>query len=155
MLIKPTQADAKLGKALEIVLANTYVLAVETHGYHWNVIGEHFLMLHDFFGKQYEALFHDADRLAERLRALGFFAPQSMKEMLEVARVKEAADMVPPQGKVMVADLMASHQQAVMDIKHALAVAEEFKDAVTADLLTERLDDHDKTIWMLSSILAK
>lgn len=144
------KSTAALISAIGVVLADTYVLAVKSHGYHWNVTGALFPQLHEFFGKQYEALFEAADEVAERIRALGSFAPTGMAQLLAQAAIVEAPKQ-PVAAQAMIADLVKSHEILVGGIDKAIAAAGE--DKVTEDLLIQRRAEHDKTLWMLRSML--
>lgn len=149
---KTTNSEGALVAALGGVLADTYVLAVKTHGYHWNVTGPLFAPLHDFFGKQYEALFLAADEIAERIRALGAMAPSSMAQLLARATIKEASGEK-LDATAMIADLLVSHEAANAGIDKAIELADNFDDDGTEDLLIQRRKEHDKTIWMLQSMV--
>lgn len=148
---KSQKPQAALTKALSVVLADTYVLAVKAHGYHWNVTGMSFAPLHEFFGKQYEALFEAADEIAERMRALGVFAPGSMAQLLAHTTIQEAGAK-PLAAEAMIADLLKSHERAAAGIDRAIALADGLNDDASEDLLTQRRAAHDKTIWMLKSM---
>ena len=148
-----TNANAEMAKHIGLALSDTYVLAVKTHGYHWNVTGPFFAPLHAFFGTQYEALFAAADELAERMRALDVMPEGSMKAFLQSTVVKEA-DTKELTSEEMLKDLMHSHEK----LRERLAVAVDFAgdvdDMASQDLLIQRLQDHDKSIWMIRSHLA-
>jgi starvation-inducible DNA-binding protein len=144
--------SAKTVKALEGVLADTYVLAVKAHGFHWNVVGSDFVALHGFFGDQYEALFEAADDIAERIRALGSPAPASLAAFLKLTRVKEAGDK-PLDAKAMIKQLLADNEQLSAALLKAAEVADSAEDAVTEDFLVGRAEWHDKQAWMLRSLL--
>ncbi|MGB4101646.1 MAG: DNA starvation/stationary phase protection protein [Alphaproteobacteria bacterium] len=143
--------NAAITAALSIVLADTYVLGVKYHGYHWNVTGPLFPQLHDFFGKQYLAAFAAADEVAERIRALGVVAPGSMAQLLKLATVTEAVAR-PPAAKGMIADLVKSHERAVIGIDKVIALADDCDDEVTEDQMIQFRAEHDKTLWMLNSM---
>ena len=131
--------------------AASMILAVKSHGYHWNVTGPLFPQLHAFFGTQYEALFEAADALAERLRALGEIAPSGVAQLLALSGVDEAA-VKPPSAAEMINDLVKSHALVRFDLDRALTAAAHHDDKVTEDLLIQRAADHDKTLWMLQSM---
>jgi starvation-inducible DNA-binding protein len=145
-----SNANAHIAGHLVDVLSDTYLLGIKTHGYHWNVTGPLFPQLHVQFGEQYEALFEAADELAERLRALDFPAPGSVAAFLKNTGIKEASGQ-PLKASAMVADLLASHETVRGRVEGARAFAEEAGDKATEDFLIKRLDEHDKTIWMLRS----
>lgn len=151
-MAKNTNHSNVLIKSLGVVLADTYVLAVKTHGCHWNVEGMHFSELHALFDGQYTGLFAAADDLAERLRALGAFAPTGMAQLLAQSTVKESGK--PLDARAMLADLVKSHEAVVVSIEAARTAAGAAGDAVTDDLLIQRRTAHDKTLWMLRAHLA-
>jgi starvation-inducible DNA-binding protein len=130
------------------VLGDTYVLMVKTHGFHWNVTGALFPQLHAQFGAQYEALFEAADEVAERIRALDMPAPGSMSAFLDNTTLKEASGH-PLTASAMVKDLLKSHEQVRARVAEACDFAGELGDKATEDLMIKRLEEHDKTIWML------
>lgn len=139
---------------LNTVLASTYVLYLKTQNFHWNVEGEHFLTLHAMFQTQYEELAAAIDDIAERIRGLGFYAPGGMKAYASLSVVKDAPEK---QLKAldMVADLVKSHDALIKVLKQALDEADDRDDEVTEDLLIQRLAVHEKTRWMLKSMLVK
>lgn len=147
---KASSSTAKVASQLVNVLSDTYVLAIKTHGYHWNVTGALFPQLHEQFSEQYEALFEAADDIAERIRALDVFSPGSMELFLQNSAIKEAT-VAPLSAAAMVKDLLKSHEVLRSRIIDASEVADEYDDDATEDLMTERLRYHDKVIWMLRS----
>ncbi|NDE91077.1 MAG: DNA starvation/stationary phase protection protein [Alphaproteobacteria bacterium] len=138
-------------KSLTLVLADTYILALKTHGFHWNVEGPLFLQLHEFFGKQYDALTEKADEVAERLRALDVYAPASFAQFTRMSNLAEETKVPSAQG--MVAQLLADYEILAEDIKLGIDIAGKADDADTQDLLTSQLHDADKTAWMLRAML--
>jgi len=140
--------DASAG-AVKQVLGETYALYFKTHGYHWNVTGPRFSELHNLFMTQYTELWTALDDLAERMRSLDHFAPGSSAEMMDVATIK--ADKSVPDAADMVRNLAAGHETVARAAKDAVSIAEEVGDVVTADLMTQRADLHEKTAWMLRS----
>ncbi|MBV8549264.1 MAG: DNA starvation/stationary phase protection protein [Alphaproteobacteria bacterium] len=150
--VKQAVVEKTLVEHLAGVLSDTYVLAIKTHGYHWNVTGPLFPQLHSFFEQQYSALFEAADELAERIRALGHFAPPSATAFLVQTVVREAVT-----GKLtaasMLQDLLKSQQLVRNRVEEARAVADRDGDKATEDMLIGRLEDHDKMIWMIRSQL--
>ncbi len=140
-------------KALSHVLADTYTLSLKTHNYHWNVTGPMFRTLHLMFEEQYRELWGAADQIAERIRALGFTAPGSYKEFSKLTYLQEA-DGVPPDAE-MIRQLVGDHEAAARTARWALSVARSALDAPTEDLLTKRIDAHERAVWMLRSLLAK
>lgn len=139
-------------KDLTQVLADTYGLAVKTHGAHWNVRGAGFFRLHAAFEEQYTALFLAADELAERIRALGVDAPSSLRELSELSSIGET-----PKGDddTLVRALRDDHRRIAERARKAIAGAQDGDDEATADLLIGRAQAHDKTAWMLSATLGE
>lgn len=145
-------AQVAMAKQLAMVLADTYVLAVKTHGYHWNVTGLSFGGLHALFEAQYNELIAAADLLAERIRALGMMPDGSMEAFLQNSVIREAGPK-PIGPKEMVKDLMDSHIQLRDRLAQAEALADDIDDVVTEGMVVARMEAHDKTIWMLRSSL--
>jgi starvation-inducible DNA-binding protein len=135
-------------KAVGEVLASTYILMLKTHNYHWNVAGPYFSSLHSLFQAQYEALFEAVDELAERIRALGAKAPGSFTEFSKISIVKEDST-APKNWEVMVKNLLNDHETLARRLHDIISEAADAGDDATADLLTNRLDEHEKTAWML------
>ena len=150
MGLSETQRET-MAKAVTAVLADTYALYFKTHAYHWNVTGPRFHDLHALFELQYNELWTATDVIAERIRALGVLAPNSYAAMSKAASLEAAADAQSADG--MVADLLKGHEMVVASIRKALALAAENGDEATADVLTPRLTEHEKTAWMLRSTL--
>lgn len=143
-------STAQMAKHLVNVVSDTYLLTIKTHGYHWNVTGPQFYELHLLLEKQYNELFEAADTIAERIRALDVYAPGSAAAFHNHTAVKEAGDK-PPSSKGMVVDLVKTHEQVRERIEEGRAFANEIGDAASEDFLIQRLDAHDKMIWMLKS----
>ncbi|WP_084420500.1 Dps family protein [Henriciella litoralis] len=137
--------------ALRNVLGETYALYFKTHGYHWNVTGPRFKALHDLFMEQYTELWQALDELAERIRALGAFAPASGDEISSYATIKP--DNGVPDAEDMVNNLVRGHETIAKVAKAGVKAAEAADDAVTADLLTQRAAIAEKTAWMLRASL--
>ncbi|MCL4130535.1 UNVERIFIED_CONTAM: hypothetical protein GTU68_001162 [Idotea baltica] len=137
--------------ALRTLLGETYALYIKTHGYHWNVTGPRFNELHGMFMGQYTELWAALDEIAERMRAIGHFAPGSSGEMMAHASIKP--DNGVPDAADMVANLAKGHEAVSRAAKAGIKVAEEANDAVTVDLMTQRADIAEKTAWMLRSSL--
>lgn len=133
--------------ALRKLLGETYALYAKTHGYHWNVTGPRFNSLHAMFMEQYTELWAALDEIAERIRALGHFAPGSPGEMTDLATIKP--DNGIPDADEMVANLAKGHEAVSRAAKEGLELAEQNGDAVTADLMTQRATIAEKTAWML------
>ena len=147
---KASPSDAVV-KTLGVVLADNYVLALKTHGFHWNVEGPLFPQLHEMFGRQYEALVDAADDVAERLRALDAVAPASFAQFVRIGNISEETKAPSAQG--MVAQLLADYEILADDLHKAIEVADDADDEDTEDLLTGQLHEAHKTAWMLRVML--
>ena len=141
---KKRQASAE---AIGALLADTYTLYLKTHGYHWNVEGPHFQQLHLQFMEQYTEMWTAVDELAERIRALGYFAPTSYGEMAKLSSIEEEKGS--PNWQEMVKNLAQGHEQVAKRAREVLRVAEETGDDATADVVGPRVTLHEKTAWML------
>lgn len=137
--------------ALSRVLADSYMLYLKTHNYHWNVTGELFHSLHEQFEEQYTELAEAIDEIAERIRALGSRAPGTFKEYNELTSIEE--DQEEPEALEMVRRLALGNEQVLRTAREALEPAKRAEDEATVDLLTQRLNLHSKTAWMLRSHL--
>lgn len=133
--------------ALRKVLGDTYALYFKTHGYHWNVTGPRFKALHELFMEQYTELWQALDVLAERIRALGEFAPASSDEIASYATIKP--DNGVPDAEDMINNLVRGHETLAQVAREGISAAEGCDDAVTADLLTQRVAISEKSAWML------
>lgn len=140
-----------IANELSRVLADSYVLYLKTHNYHWNVTGKLFHSLHEQFEEQYSELAEAVDVIAERIRALGFRAPGTFKEYRELTSIEEDSDQ--PDAMEMVRRLALSNEQVLRTAREALKPAQKGEDEATIDLLTQRLNTHSKTAWMLRSHL--
>jgi starvation-inducible DNA-binding protein len=136
---------------LSRVLADTYTLYLKTHNYHWNVTGPQFNDLHAMFMTQYTELWNSVDLVAERIRSLGHYAPGSYRAFSELSSIKEE-EGVPPATK-MLENLLSGHESVARTCREVFPIAERANDQPTVDLLTQRLQVHEKTAWMLRSIL--
>lgn len=141
----------EISHGLAQVLADTYTLYLQTHNFHWNVTGPSFETLHLLFEKQYNELWQAADFIAERIRSLGFPAPGTYAEFTKLATIKEQAGV--PDAKNMLRILLEGHESLCRSTRNLFPIAEDARDASTADLLTERMEAHEKTSWMLRSLL--
>jgi starvation-inducible DNA-binding protein len=141
-----------IADGLSKLLADTFVLYLKTHNFHWNVTGPMFQTLHLMFETQYNELWKAGDLIAERIRALGFYAPATFREFSALASIKEE-DRIPT-AEEMIRILVEGHESDVRTARAAFALADKSGDAPTVDLLTERLQAHEKTAWMLRSLLA-
>ncbi len=142
----------KSAEAVTKLMANTYTLYLKTHGYHWNVEGPHFQQLHIQFMEQYTEMWTAVDELAERVRALGLYAPRSYAAMAKVSDIKEEAGS--PDWKTMVQTLAQDHEQLAKIARDVLRIAEEANDDATADVVSPRVTLHEKTAWMLRATAA-
>ncbi len=136
---------------LSKVLADSYMLYLKTHNYHWNVTGELFHSLHEQFEEQYTELAEAIDEIAERIRALGYRAPGTFKEFNELTSINEEEEE--PEAMEMVRRLALGNEQVLRTAREALEPAKKAEDEATIDLLTQRLHTHAKTAWMLRSHL--
>ena len=143
----------RVADALSNVLADTFVLYLKTHNFHWNVTGPMFHTLHQMFEEQYNELWLAVDAIAERMRSLGFIAPGSYAEFNRLTYLQESP--VARNASEMIAELLNDHETAARTARSALAVARTAVDAPTEDLLTQRLAAHEKAAWMLRSLLAE
>ena len=150
MGLTDTQRET-MAKAVTAVLADTYALYFKTHVYHWNVTGPRFHDLHNLFEVQYNELWAATDVIAERIRALDVVAPRSYGEMQDAASIKSGSDA--KDANDMLKDLVKGHETVVATIRKALELADANGDEATADILTPRLTEHEKTAWMLRSTI--
>ena len=147
-----SEADrAKIVKGLSGLLADSYTLYLMTHNFHWNVTGPQFNSLHAMFMGQYTEQWNALDQIAERIRALGFPAPGTYKEFVKLASIKEVEGV--PKATDMIRHLVAAQEATARTARKLLPLVSEVDDQPTADLLTQRLDVHEKTAWMLRSLL--
>jgi len=140
-----------IAEGLGKVLADSYTLYVKTHNFHWNVTGAMFQALHLLFETQYTELAQAVDTIAERIRALGHYAPGSYKQFSELTSIKEETGH--PNAKEMIQQLIEGQEIIVRTCRDLYAKADEAGDESTADLLTERMEIHEKNAWMLRSLL--
>ena len=140
-----------VARHLSRLLADTYSLYLKTHSFHWNVTGPQFNSLHAMFEAQYNALWLAADEVAERIRTLDVFAPGSYSQFAKLSSVKEEAGV--PEWKEMVNQLVEGHEIAAATARDALRAANTAGDDGSADMVTGRLKEHEKTAWMLRSLL--
>ncbi|MEZ5892189.1 MAG: DNA starvation/stationary phase protection protein [Parvularculaceae bacterium] len=144
-------ARNSVAAALNATLADTYSLYMKTHAYHWNVTGPQFNTLHLMFETQYREMWAALDEIAERVRALGVFAPTSGKQFAELSAI-DNAETTPPKADAMIKTLLADHETLIKRARAGLETAEEAGDAASADLLTTRIQLHEKTAWMLRAL---
>ncbi|MEM1105024.1 MAG: DNA starvation/stationary phase protection protein [Pseudomonadota bacterium] len=145
-----TQREEAAG-ALRALLADTYALYLKTHGYHWNVTGPRFSELHGLFMEQYTELWQALDKIAERIRALGHFAPGSSEDMHASATI--TADNGVPDAETMIRNLVGGHETLARIAKRGIKSAEALGDDVSSDLFVQRAAIAEKTAWMLRSSL--
>lgn len=141
-----------IASGLARLLADSYTLYLKTHNYHWNVEGPMFNTLHNLFEEQYTELATAVDEIAERIRALGVKAPGSYSEFAKLASVDEAKGG--ESAEDMLRELVLGQEAIVRTAREAFPVAEKSNDEPTADLLTQRMQTHEKNAWMLRSMLA-
>ena len=141
----------EIADGLSRLLADTYTLYLKTHNFHWNVTGAMFQTLHLMFETQYTELAGAVDEIAERIRALGFPAPGSYTEFAKLATVREASGI--PVASDMVAQLVEGQETVVRTARSVIPAADKALDEATMDLLTVRMQYHEKTAWMLRSLL--
>jgi starvation-inducible DNA-binding protein len=142
-----------IAEGLSRVLADTYTLYLKTHNFHWNVTGPMFQTLHLMFETQYNELALAVDQIAERIRALGLPAPGTYTEFARLASIKESAGV--PKAEDMIAELVKGQEAVVRTARSVFPLVEKANDQPTADLLTQRMQIHEKTAWMLRSLLEK
>ena len=143
---------AAIAKGLSALLADTYTLYLTTHNFHWNVTGPMFNTLHMMFMQQYTELWNAVDPVAERIRALGHPAPGSYAQFGKLSSLKDAP-AVPPKALEMVAILAEGHEAVARTARSVFEVVDAANDQPSADLLTQRMDVHEKTAWMLRVLL--
>lgn len=147
-----SEADRKeLAQGLSRLLADTYTLYLKTHNYHWNVTGPMFQTLHLMFETQYNELALAVDLVAERIRALGVYAPGTYSQYVQLSSIKEESTI--PSAQEMIRNLVQGQEAVIRTARSLLPLADKASDESTADLLTQRLQLHEKTAWMLRSLI--
>lgn len=141
----------KIAKGLSALLADSFSLYLMTHNFHWNVTGPQFNSLHQMFMAQYTEQWNALDMIAERIRALGVPAPGTYREFLKHASIKEVDGV--PKATDMIRHLVAAQEATARTARKLFPIVEAANDQPTADLLTQRLEVHEKTAWMLRSLL--
>ena len=141
----------KIAKGLSGLLADSYTLYLMTHNFHWNVTGPEFNSLHLMFMGQYTEQWNALDIIAERIRALGHPAPGTYREFVKLASIKEVEGV--PRAMDMVRHLVAAQEATARTARNLFPLVDAANDQPTADVLTQRLDVHEKTAWMLRSLL--
>lgn len=143
----------RVAEGLSHLLADSYTLYLKTHKFHWNVTGPMFQTLHLMFETQYTELATAVDSIAERIRALGFFAPGSYVEFAKLSSIKDSEGTL--RAEDMIRQLVEGQEAVVRTARSVFPIAEKAGDEATADLLTQRIQLHEKTAWMLRSLLEK
>jgi starvation-inducible DNA-binding protein len=145
------QDRSEIAQGLSHLLADTYTLYLKTHNFHWNVTGPMFQTLHLMFEQQYNELALAVDLIAERIRALGFPAPGTYKEFANLSSIPEEDGV--PDAEEMIRKLVEGQEAVVRTARSLFPAVERSHDEPTADLLTQRMQVHEKTAWMLRSLL--
>ena len=148
--IEATKREEIAG-GLSRVLADTYTLYLKTHNFHWNVTGRMFQTLHVMFETQYTELALAVDLVAERIRALGLPAPGTYRQFIQLATIKEEDGIPKPEDMIRL--LVEGHETVARTARQVFKSAESASDQPTCDLLTQRMQVHEKTAWMLRSLL--
>jgi starvation-inducible DNA-binding protein len=146
------EARGAMAEGLGRLLSDTYTLYLKTHRYHWNVEGPMFQALHQMFMVQYTELWNAVDLIAERIRALGEYAPGTYKAFVELSSIDDDEGDVPPSAMEMVRNLMEGHEQVAATARNVFETAEAANDQVSCDLLTQRMEVSEKTAWMLRAM---
>ncbi|MBY0452153.1 MAG: DNA starvation/stationary phase protection protein [Bdellovibrionaceae bacterium] len=133
------------------LLADSYSLYLKTHNFHWNVEGPMFRSLHLMFMEQYTDMWNALDEIAERIRALGHYAPGTYADFMKRSTIKDPKGI--PKAPKMVEELVAGHEAVILTLRMVCDLAEDVKDQPTLDLVTRRLEFHEKTAWMLRSVI--
>ena len=142
---------ARIAESLSGMLADSYILYLKTHNFHWNVTGPMFQTLHLMFEAQYNELALAVDLVAERIRALGVAAPGTYKQFIALSAIKEDDGI--PKAQDMIRRLVEGHETVARTSREVFKIAESASDQPTCDLLTQRMQVHEKTAWMLRSLL--
>ncbi len=142
---------ANISEALSVMLADSYILYLKTHNFHWNVTGPMFQALHSLFMVQYTELWNALDEIAERIRSLGFHAPGTYKEFMSRTSIKESEGVL--MAEAMVSELVIGQEAVARSARATLKVADDADDQATVDLMVQRLQVHEKNAWMLRSLL--
>ncbi len=147
----PNEHREKITQGLSSLLADSYTLYLKTHNYHWNVKGPMFQTLHLMFEQHYTELAIAVDDIAERIRSLGEKAPGSYHEFAKLTTIKEETGW--PTAHEMIRNLVTAHESVIKTARGIFPIAEAGSDEATVDLLTQRIQIHEKTTWMLRSLL--
>ena len=149
----PDRQREEIAGGLSHLLADTYTLYLKTHNFHWNVTGPMFTTLHVLFEQHYTELAMAVDVIAERIRALGVVAPGSYKQFAELSSIEEETGT--PSAEDMIRQLVKGQEAVVKTARAVFPVVDKANDEPTADLLTQRMQIHEKNAWMLRSLLEK
>jgi starvation-inducible DNA-binding protein len=147
------QDRQEIAEGLSKLLADTYSLYLKTHYFHWNVTGLMFNTLHLMFEAQYNELALAVDMVAERIRSLDVYAPGTYSQFAKLTSIKESKGV--PKANDMIIELVSGHEAVCRTARSVFPAADKASDEATADLLTQRLQLHEKTAWMLRSLLEK
>lgn len=147
------QDRKQIADGLSKLLADTYTLYLKTHYFHWNVTGPMFNTLHLMFETQYNELALAVDMIAERIRSLDVYAPGTYSQFSKLTSIKEASGV--PKATHMIKELVEGHEAVCRTARSVFPASDAASDEATADLLTQRLQTHEKTAWMLRSLLEK
>ena len=142
----------QIAEGLSNLLSDTYTLYLKTHNFHWNVTGPMFQTLHLMFEQEYTELANAVDAIAERIRALGFPAPGTYADFAKRTSIGEERGV--PSAHEMIRQLVDGQEAVARTARSVFPTADRAHDEVTADLLTERMQVHEKTAWMLRSLVA-
>ncbi len=140
-----------IAMGLSQVLADSYTMMLKIHNYHWNVTGSKFYSIHKLTEEQYTEVFEAIDEIAERIRTLGFLTPGTFSDFAQLTTIKDGNMEL--EENAMIIDLAESHLTLAMTAKAVALKADDFHDLATADLLTKRIEQHEKYAWLLRSLL--
>jgi len=143
------QTDA-VAEAITRVLADTYAVYFKTHAFHWNVEGINFHTLHTLFEEQYTEMWQAIDVIAERIRMLDSYAPSSYNQMAAITTIEDT--VTPPSDIDMLKQLITDHEKLITTLKNSLPIAQQAEDEVSVGILLQRMEIHEKTLWMLKSL---
>lgn len=147
----PEKSRKEIAQGLGRMLSDTYTLYLLTHNFHWNVTGPMFQTLHTMFETQYNELALAVDLIAERIRSLGYPAPGTYEDFAKLTSIKSVKGV--PKAKDMITHLVKAHETVSKTARSIFDAAESGHDEATLDLLTQRIQLHEKTAWMLRSLL--
>lgn len=141
----------QIANGLSLLLADSFTLYMKTHNFHWNVTGPMFQTLHVLFMQQYTELWNSLDLIAERIRSLGHYAPGSFKRFGELASIEEETGV--PSAREMMLQLVQGQEAVARTAREVFKIADAANDQPTADLLTQRMEVHEKNAWMLRALM--